>query len=405
MPKVSVIVPVYNSTAHLEQCIDSILGQTLFDIEVICVDDGSDDGSLDVLERYAQQDARLTVLKQKHQYAGMARNLGKASAQGKYLVFWDSDDYFMPDALQLMYEQCETDSADICICAGRQCYEDLGYDIPTGSYVRMAHIPEEIPFNRHTNSEHVLNVTVEAAWNKMFRADFVKSTGLDFQGTRNGNDVFFVECSLALAERITVVEKPLIVYRKSQSTGLVATLSSAPLTALQAWVDTSEELRRRNAFPEKSFANKALDSVIHLLHNMATWDAFREGVLFLQNGALDKLGIIEQEEGYYYKEWYDDFVVHLRADDPEHFLAYFSYLTYLQHMRLGATKRHQKEILQERVNKLRKNRAKTKAHLEEIQAENSALRAEIDRMRRALEVSDAELMAARREIAARKARR
>ena len=86
-PKVSVIVPVHNAEKYLEQCLSSILGQTLKDIEVICVDDNSTDGSAEILERFAEEDGRLRVLMSPGLGAGGARNVGLASAQGEYLSF------------------------------------------------------------------------------------------------------------------------------------------------------------------------------------------------------------------------------------------------------------------------------------------------------------------------------
>ena len=104
---VSVIVPVYNTEKYLEQCLNSILGQTLQEIEVICVDDGSTDGSVQMIERMSLEDERLVLLKQKNAGGGAARNLGMEKAKGKYLMFLDSDDFFHPQMLEKMLLQSE----------------------------------------------------------------------------------------------------------------------------------------------------------------------------------------------------------------------------------------------------------------------------------------------------------
>ena len=96
MAKVSVIIPVYNVEPYLKQCMDSVVGQTLKDIEIICVDDGSTDGSLDILKEYATEDSRIQIIEQKNAGAGAARNNGMRHATGKYLSFLDSDDFFEP---------------------------------------------------------------------------------------------------------------------------------------------------------------------------------------------------------------------------------------------------------------------------------------------------------------------
>ena len=85
MVKVSVIIPVYNVEPYLKQCMDSVVGQTLKDIEIICVDDGSTDGSLDILREYAAEDNRIQIIEQKNAGAGAARNNGMRHATGKYL--------------------------------------------------------------------------------------------------------------------------------------------------------------------------------------------------------------------------------------------------------------------------------------------------------------------------------
>lgn len=92
-PSVSVIIPVYNIEKFLSACLDSVCSQTLKDIEIICVDDGSTDSSLAILHRYKKQDERVIVLTQQNQGAGAARNYGLSIAKGEYLAFLDSDDF------------------------------------------------------------------------------------------------------------------------------------------------------------------------------------------------------------------------------------------------------------------------------------------------------------------------
>ena len=113
--KVSVILPVYNASDYLHQCMDSIVGQTLKDIEIICVDDGSTDNSLDILKEYEQKDKRVKVIQQKNAGAGAARNNGLSIATGEYLSFLDSDDFFEPDMLEKAYEKAKGSNAQIVV--------------------------------------------------------------------------------------------------------------------------------------------------------------------------------------------------------------------------------------------------------------------------------------------------
>jgi len=98
--KVSIIIPVYNAEKYIREDLDSLLGQSLREIEVICVDDGSKDSSLKILEDYQRKDDRIKILKQENKGAGAARNEGMKEAKGDYLIFLDADDFFEKDMLE-----------------------------------------------------------------------------------------------------------------------------------------------------------------------------------------------------------------------------------------------------------------------------------------------------------------
>lgn len=112
-PKISVIVPVYNSEQYLRECLDSIISQSLTEIEVICVDDGSTDRSLEILKEYMKKDQRFTVVRQNNYKQSVARNTGVQLAAGEYLYFIDSDDRIDQDALRCLYRQAVKDQLDV----------------------------------------------------------------------------------------------------------------------------------------------------------------------------------------------------------------------------------------------------------------------------------------------------
>lgn len=101
--KVSVIIPVYNSEKYLEKCLNSLIKQTLEDIEIVCINDGSTDNSLEILNAYAKKDRRIKVLSQKNLKQGAARNNGLKIAQGEFISFVDSDDWVDFDYLEKLY--------------------------------------------------------------------------------------------------------------------------------------------------------------------------------------------------------------------------------------------------------------------------------------------------------------
>jgi glycosyltransferase involved in cell wall biosynthesis len=124
MPKVSVIIPVYNVEKYLAECLNSICGQTLQDIEIICVNDGSTDGSAKILAAYRKKDQRLKVITQKNRGLSAARNIGIQQARGNYIYFMDSDDILELNALDVLWQKSQANNLDILYFDGRVIFED-----------------------------------------------------------------------------------------------------------------------------------------------------------------------------------------------------------------------------------------------------------------------------------------
>ena len=118
MPKVSVIVPVYNAEKYLQECVDSILRQTLADIELILVDDGSADNSPVLCDRYAAQDLRVRVIHQANAGLSVARNKGIEVSTGEWVAFVDSDDFIDANMYRTMIVAAEAESAQLAVCTG-----------------------------------------------------------------------------------------------------------------------------------------------------------------------------------------------------------------------------------------------------------------------------------------------
>ena len=127
MVKVSIIVPVYNVEKYLKQCLDSILAQTLKEIEVICVDDGSADSSGEILDQYALQDGRVKVLHRENRGYGSAMNAGLDAAMGEYVGIVESDDCILPEMYQTLYEATDSEKLDIVKSDAFFWYENIGY--------------------------------------------------------------------------------------------------------------------------------------------------------------------------------------------------------------------------------------------------------------------------------------
>lgn len=325
--KVSVVVPVYNTAPYLAQCLDSLIGQSLADIEIICVDDGSTDDSPSILQEYAERDARIRVLRQQNQFAGVARNNGMAAACGEYIMFCDSDDFMAENALELMYEKCKKDEADICVCAGKRYYEQLGLTVDAPGYLEVKRVPQNLPFNRLSNAEHLFSFTTIMMFNKMFRLDFLREHHLQYATTRNGEDVEI--CALALwhADRITVEKAPLVFYRIDRPDSLVGTLSQAALDPLYAWMRVWQAIGSDLGDAKRSFDCKFLGVARHTLRNVTSGNAFGRCFDYLKNEAIDAMGLRVRQDGYYYTPWYNEFVSHLSNDSCEDFKVYMLFAT------------------------------------------------------------------------------
>ena len=115
MPKVSVIIPIYNTENYLRECLDSVISQTLSDIEIICVNDGSTDNSLDILKEYSQKDERIVLIDKENEGVGITRNKGISVANGEYVIFMDPDDlYPTNDILETLYNKAKENNVKIC---------------------------------------------------------------------------------------------------------------------------------------------------------------------------------------------------------------------------------------------------------------------------------------------------
>ena len=262
-PKVSVIVPVHDAEKYLEQCLSSILGQTLQDIEVICVDDNSSDGSAKVLERFAEEDSRLRVLQSPGLGAGGARNIGLESAQGEYLSFLDADDFFEPDMLESAVAKAEEDQSDIVVYgswlydATRQANRQAKWKL------QIEGLPEGRPFAPTEVNDRIFSIFGNEAWNKLFRASRIQEKGLHFQEISRANDLFFTCTALIQSHSISVIDRAFVHYRVATTTSLQSTKDRDPASFLKASEALHSYLENNALLAQyqESFTNHLLDCI------------------------------------------------------------------------------------------------------------------------------------------------
>ena len=301
MPVVSVIIPVYNVEKYLNQCLDSVLNQTLQDIEVICVNDSSTDGSLAILEEYAKKDERVTVVTQPNSGAGAARNKGLSLAVGKYLSFLDSDDFFEPDMLELAYKKAEEDRADFVVFQSDQYYTDKKKFVAVTWTLREKELPPYTPFNHRQMTDNIFKVFVGWAWDKLYNREFVLRNHLQFQEQRTSNDLLFVFTAVALAKKISIVKKVLAHQRRDAKDSLSKTRENSWHCFYDALTALRDRLEEEGLYEEleKDFINYALH---FSLWNIRTLAEPTKSILIqkMENEWFAELGIADKKEEYFY---------------------------------------------------------------------------------------------------------
>ena len=338
MIKVSVVIPVYNGDAFLRQCLESVHTQTLEEIEVICVDDGSTDTSPDILEEFRAKDTRFRIIHQENQHVAAARNNGLAQAQGEYVIFWDCDDFFEPQALELLYNRAEETEADICICKNDLYDGENEKSYPSNDCLDLKLVPKEATFNRSDIPEHILTFTNAVVWNKLFRRSFLVENSLTFPSFRIGEDRAFVFLALCTASKITFVKNVLVHYRWNNPKSLMGKSSSGAQENLLALEAAMDQLTERGILPE-GYEKKMLASVVHCLHQTRTEKDFMAAMRLLrEDGLLEKFGIRERAPGYYSSPVHDEYVRRLLYDEPGDILAYFMH-TMWERQRITAADR------------------------------------------------------------------
>lgn len=210
-PKVSVIVPIHNPGVYLKQCLDTILNQTLREIEVICVNDGSTDGSAYLLEEYTQKDDRIKVITQDCQGSGAARNKGLELATGEYLSFLDADDFFEDTMLEYMYYAAQKDQSDVVVCAhyvyDNRLKQDVNVVYPLQEAVNKS------PLTQETAADFMFRIAYPIVWNKLFKRTFIEEHKILFASCPRGEDLFFSWQALMKAQKISVHPIPFAHYR------------------------------------------------------------------------------------------------------------------------------------------------------------------------------------------------
>ena len=211
MVDISIIVPIYNAENYIEETIKSIIAQTFKNIEIILVNDGSTDSSLEICEKFLKQDNRIVLINKKNQGASASRNEGLKVAKGKYIMFIDSDDLYLNDTCEHMYNVIEQTNSDYVI-GNYQMIENDGQRWNSCAFDLNKYYEMEIDLNDHEKSFFVLNST---PWNKIYRTDFLKKYDITFKVPAPAEDSYFTLLCYIKAKKGYYTPKIMYLYRNS----------------------------------------------------------------------------------------------------------------------------------------------------------------------------------------------
>jgi len=300
MAKVSVVIPVYNIEKHLEQCMDSVLGQTLKEIEVICVDDGSTDSSPAILARYAQKDGRVRVITQTNAGPGVARNAGMEQASGEYLIFLDSDDWFEPNFLENMLYTAERHKADVTICKAVEFDTATGKELPTQWMMKEQYLPGP-EFAPEEIAEHLFQFTYGMPWDKFYRRDWLLKTEIRYPALKNSEDLAFVFPSLLAARKIAILSEVMIHHRVNRGTSVSNSRTKQPTAPYEAFQIVKDYLDREALMERyrRSFLNWAMEFLVWHVSNMRDREIQRRYFEVLRQQWLPELNFEQYPCSYY----------------------------------------------------------------------------------------------------------
>lgn len=239
MPKVSIIAPVYNVEKYLRKCIDSLINQTLNDIEIICINDGSTDKSLKILKEYKNRDSRIILLNQENSGQSVARNRGIEIAKGEYLGFVDPDDWIDLDYYEKLYNAASTNDTDIAV----------------GGIIRVTGIKKKkfLNFEKETLTDNtklkfeLCDVPEKSyIWNKIYKTQKLKEINLKFEEGRIFEDCIFTPQALFFLGKMVTVPNTYYYYLRRNNSTVKQRSQKANADSIYAHKKASEFIKEHN---------------------------------------------------------------------------------------------------------------------------------------------------------------
>ena len=245
---ISIIMPLYNADAFLEESLQSIANQTYKDYELICVDDASDDTTQEIIKNAQIKDDRIKVFRnEKREGAAYSRNRGLNYAQGDYISFLDGDDIFEEKMLEEAYKCAVENDLDIVVFEYLQFTSEKIYQeksVNRSNQFKKKYC--QTPFSMDTLGAGEFCMWNSAPWNKLFRRQFIVENKLEFQSLACSNDTYFVETAFLLAKRImNLNDNTALVHERTHNTSSRISFDRDPMCSYYAWKKIFHEISQR----------------------------------------------------------------------------------------------------------------------------------------------------------------
>lgn len=383
--KVSIVIACYNEDHYIAQCLDSMIAQTLQEIEIIVVDDGSTDNSLSVIKQYAVKDQRIIVLQQQHKGAAQARNLGICYAHGKYISFFDADDFVAPDCYQIMYDNAERNGSDVSVVGSQSMDNETGDTQKLEYTLKKEYLPSVNPFSSEDIPAYIFLVFNGWAWDKLFLLSFIQREKIQFQDLRSTNDMLFVDKALLYANSICVQDTILITHRINKNNSTSSTRDLSWDCFYKALLALKNVLDERKCTDEiyLSYAMWAAE-FIHWQLSTYHGSAFIKAYNLLHEGGLDKLDFLRVPKEHFdraHKEWYE-YCAYIHKYDIGHYLDELWRRTADQNRSLDNLSRENRSLIEQidnankKIDSLNSTLKETSIKSENIQNLNDQLQTE-----------------------------
>jgi len=250
-PKISIIVAVYNVYDYVSKCLESLIRQTLKDIEIICVNDGSTDKSLEILTQYAQKDTRIKIINQENKGVAAARNAGLDVAQGEYIQFVDGDDWVNFNLCERVYNLAKKNDSDI-VMFDAAFYDNNKSCVIAGNFFdikKWKNHKDENSFHTYKDCKSIFYGNLSAA-NKLYKKSFIDNIDCKFPLNIRFEDHLFHLHSIFCADKINILCEKHYYYRQNRKNSMMTTLKSTKVVFdIFKVVDLIEEkIRKINKF-------------------------------------------------------------------------------------------------------------------------------------------------------------